>query len=259
MNDISNIAANRHHQILALLKEKDHVRVDELSKVLNVSLVTVRRDLDFLDESGLLVRTHGGAKKLDSPIQSEPERAFFEKGIANTDEKRKIARMAAGLVAPDEILFMNGGTTTLFFLEALKERVKVITNNAAAIVSERSPAVGLFVIGGQYREQSRSFVGELALHALKTIHSNATILGTNGISIDVGLTTSVLEECSLNQAMIRNTSGKVIVLADYSKLEHVSNFVSASLDDIDVVVTDDKAPIEFLDALRSRNIEVHIA
>lgn len=259
MNTLSGIAANRHRRILSTLKETDTVRVDELSRLLDVSAVTVRRDLDTLDARGLLIRTHGGARKLHTPIASEPERSFFEKGIVNTEEKKRIAVLAAGLIGEDEILFLNSGTTALFFLEALQHRVRVVTNNATSIVCRRDASVGLLVLGGEYREQSRSFVGDFALNAIRGVHSSTTVLGTNGLSLEKGLTTSVLAECGVNQSMIENTQGKVIVLADFSKIEHVSNFVSAPLDDIDVVVTDDKTPRPVIEELRSHEIEVLIA
>jgi len=258
LSDTNQIASNRHRQILGFLRKKENVRVDELSESLGVSSVTIRRDLDTLDRQGLLLRTHGGAKRLDVFIDSQPERSFFEKGIVNTVEKTRIARFAASLINENEILFLNSGTTTLLLLEAITKPVRIITNNAAAIVCAKDPAVELFILGGEYREQSRSFVGDFALNSLKGIHSNTTILGTNGLSLDVGLTTSVMPECSVNQAMIGNTRGKVIVLADYSKIQHVSNFVSAPLDDIDVIVTDDKTPNTIIEALKARDIEVHV-
>jgi len=258
LSDINQITSNRHQQILSFLRQKENVRVDELSESLGVSSVTIRRDLDTLDRKGLLMRTHGGAKKLDAFIDTQPERSFFEKGIVNTSEKMRIARFAASLIQENEILFLNSGTTALFFLEAVKKPVRIITNNAAAIVSAKDPSVELFILGGEYRDQSRSFVGDFALNAIKNIHSNTTILGTNGLSLEVGLTTSVMSECSVNQAMIGNTRGKVIVLADFSKIQHVSNFVSAPLDDIDVVVTDDKTPDAVIDNLKARNIEVYV-
>ncbi len=256
---MSAITSNRHQRILGIIKNMEMVRVDELSEALDVSAVTVRRDLDIMDRKGLLVRTYGGARKLDLPVGTQSERSFFEKGIVNTGEKTRIAQLAATLVQEDEIIFLNSGTTALFFFEALSTRVRVITNNAATIVCERNQNVELLVLGGEYRAQSRSFVGDFAVNTLKGIHSHTTFLGINGLSLEKGLTTSVLPECSVNQSMISHTSGKVIVLADYSKMDHVSNFVSAPLDEVDMVVTDDKAPETVVKELQERGIEVLIA
>ncbi len=126
-------------------------------------------------------------------------------------------------------------------------------------LTKLDPSIDLMMLGGEYRAQSRSLVGEFALNTLKDIWSNHTFLGTNGVSIERGLTTSVYQECSVNQAMVRNTHGKVIVLADYSKMDKVSNFVSSPLSSVDIIVTDDKCPPEFARRLRDEGIEVIIA
>lgn len=256
---VNSIAYNRHLTILDKLQEQGRVRVDELAGLLDVSAVTIRRDLDYLNEHGFLVRTHGGATaiKYRQTLQKEP--GFSEKGVVNVQEKERIAERAVELIEPNDIVFLNSGSTALFFLKALRDkRVRVITNNAAAIEVELDLMVELLVLGGEYRERSRSFVGEFALNALRNIYSTHTILGTNGISIEQGLTTTVYQECNINQAMIENTHGSVIVLADHTKIQRVSNFVSAPIDAVDVLITDDQCPEEFADALRHRGTEVII-
>lgn len=254
---VSPIAHNRHVSILELLEQSGRVRVDELAEDLNVSSVTIRRDLDYLNEEGHLIRTHGGAKLVEASRTPQNERRFVDKGTINVPEKERIADRAAQLITSNDIVFLNSGSTALFFLRALRERtIRVITNNAAAIECDIDPLVELLILGGEYREQSRSFVGEFALNTLRSIYSSHTILGTNGLSLEHGLTTTVYQECNINQAMIQNTHGKVIVLADHSKLEHVSNFVSAPLDAIDILITDGAAPAEFVHGVQDRGIEV---
>ena len=246
-------------RIMELLKARGMVSVDELSLDLDVSAVTIRRDLEALDNKGLLTRTHGGATVLRTLSQALPERRFHEKDVLNVIEKRRIAEKAMDLIKEDEIIFMNSGSTVLFFLRALNKRVRIITNNAAALECERDSRVELMLLGGEYREQSRSLVGEIAQNIIHDIFSSHTVLGTNGLDLDKGLTTSAYQESSINRAMIRNTHGKVIVLADSSKLGHVSNFVSASLDSIDVVITDNACPQDILKGLEAQGIEVILA
>jgi DeoR family fructose operon transcriptional repressor len=255
----NSIAYNRHTRILDILNQKGTVRVDELSEALDISLVTVRRDLDLLNQKGYLLRTHGGAALLTPPSEALQERRFAEKDVVNIVEKKRIAEKAGELVNDDEILFMNSGSTVLFFMRALRKRIRLITNNAAALTGERNPQIELMMLGGAYREQSRSLVGELALNAIHDIYSSRTFLGTNGLSIERGLTTSVFQECGINQAMIENTQGEVIVLADYSKMDKVSNFVSAPLSSVDVVVTDSRCPVEFRKRLEDAGIRVIVA
>jgi DeoR family fructose operon transcriptional repressor len=255
----SSIVYDRQMRILEILREQGIVRVEELSGELAVSPVTVRRDLDFLYKKGFLVRNHGGASPVGLQSDIFPERKLAEKGILNIAEKSRIAERAAELILDEEILFMNSGSTVLFFLRALKrKKIKVITNNAAAIGYPRDPLVELMILGGEYRDQSQSLVGEFALNTIRDIYSNHTILGTNGLSLERGLTTSVYQECSINQAMIRNTHGKVIVLADSTKLGKISNFVSSSLSSVQVLVTDDKCPEDFRRKLEDQGIQVLI-
>ncbi|HTX74202.1 MAG TPA: DeoR/GlpR family DNA-binding transcription regulator [Rectinemataceae bacterium] len=255
-----SIVHDRQMRIIDMLRERGSARVEELSEALAVSQVTVRRDLDYLCRKGLLVRRHGGAAPVLPQTDILPERRLVDKGVINIAEKKRIAERAVQLISDEDILFMNSGSTVLFFLHALRhKKIRVITNNAAAIGAERDPAIELMILGGEYRDQSQSLVGEFALNTMRDIYSSNTILGTNGLSLDKGLTTSVYQECSINQAMIQNTHGKVIVLADYSKMGKVSNFVSSPLSSVQVVVTDDKCPEEFRKGLQDLGIEVLIA
>jgi DeoR family fructose operon transcriptional repressor len=255
-----SIASNRHVMILEMLHRNGTATVDQLSDMLGVSKVTVRRDLDQLDAKGMLVRTHGGATGLHEQDLVLKENEFSTKGTANVREKQRIALTCLELIEDNETLFLNSGSTTLCILQALADRhMKIVTNNAASIDVPFGHGIELLVLGGEYRRQSRSFVGEFALRAIKDIYSNHTILGTNGLSLERGLTTTVHQECSINQAMIANTHGKVIVLADHTKLGTVANFVSAPLGSIDILITDEGCPDSFKSGLEERGVEVIIA
>lgn len=256
----NSITANRHLRLLDLLKRRGPSRVDELSELLGVSPVTIRRDLDLLSRQELLERTHGGARLKPTPINGMPERDFQEKGGRMAAEKQAIAAKAVELLHDNEIVFINSGSTTLSFIENLGNRnLKAFTNNAWAITANKSPGIELMVLGGEYREQSRSLVGIMTLEALENIHSNKTFLGTNGISLEKGLTTTVQQECSINQAMVRNTNGPVIVLADHTKIGRISNFVSTPLEDVDIIITDSGCPKEDVEQLLAQGINVIIA
>lgn len=257
---VNSIATNRHLKILDILSRQGKTRIDELSEKLDVSPVTIRRDLDYLNKKKLLIRTHGGASKIETGLSDISEQSFSEKGIINTFEKKKIAEKAASLIGDDEIIYINSGSTVLYFIQALiNKRVKIITNNAGALRCKKEKGIELVLLGGEYREQSQSFIGTITIENIQNINSTYTILGTNGFSLDRGLTSSVLQECSVNQAMISNTNKKVIVLADHSKIGHTSNFVTASLDIVDVLITDDKAPEDVIEKIREKGIEVIIA
>ncbi len=258
MSNGSTIIANRHIRILNLLKSQGKVEVDNLSSVLDVSPVTIRRDLDFLGKKGHLLRTHGGAASLNTSLTLLPEQDFFTKEISCVQEKKRIAEKAAELVGDDSIVFLNSGTTTLFFLNALREKhVRVMTNNAAAITSQKDSNIEFFLIGGEYRRQSRAFVGDIALKALDGVYSDYTFLGTHGISLEQGLVSTAFPERSMNQAMIDHTRGKVVVLADHTKVGISSNFITASLTSVDIVITDTDCPSTFVESLRERGLTVY--
>jgi len=254
------VVYKRRSQILDMVNAQGMISVEELGAALGVSAITIRRDLDHLSGEGSLMRRHGGAVSVTYEGTAVPEKKLSEKDVLNIEEKLRIALRATSLVSENDILFMNSGSTTLFFLRAIRDkRVKVITNNAAAIASDHSPGIELMILGGEYREQSQSLVGEFALSAIRNIFADHTILGTNGISLEKGLTTSVYQECSVNQAMIEHTHGQVIVLADSSKMGKVANFVSSPLSRVDIVITDEGCPEDYRQGLAEMGIRVILA
>lgn len=256
----SNAAVYRRRlKILESVRSRGMATVEELSSSLGVSPITIRRDLDHLCGEGSLIRRHGGAVPVETE-SSVPEKNLSEKDILNIEAKNRIAAAAVALLEDDEIIFMNSGSTTLCFLRALAgRRVKIITNNVAALGVPASPGLELMILGGEYRQQSQSLVGEFALSAIRDIWADHTFLGTNGLSLERGLTTSVYQECSVNQAMIDHTHGKVVILADSSKMGKVANFVSSPLSNVDIVVTDSECPDSFQRELQARGIQVILA
>lgn len=256
----SNAAVYRRRlQILESVRSRGMATVEELSESLGVSPITIRRDLDHLSREGSLLRRHGGAVPVEED-GSVPEKMLSEKDVLNIEAKNRIAAAAVRLLEDDGILFMNSGSTTLCFLRALAgRRAKVITNNVASLSVPASPGLELMILGGEYREQSQSLVGEFTLSAIRNIWADHTILGTNGLSLERGLTTSVYQECSVNQAMIEHTHGKVIVLADSSKMGKVANFVSSPLSKVDILVTDMECPDSYREELDALGIRVILA
>lgn len=250
-HEISNY---RHRKILETLYEQGAVTSEALSLMFGVSRITIRRDLDSLASAKLLERTHGGAVIGTSP---RLESIFDEKDTLFKREKRAIGKYVGTLVEENDTVFLNAGSTTLEALRHFRnKKVKVVTNNAASITVDLDPVVELLVLGGEYRRESQSYFGDLTLLGLKSIYSSVTILGINGISARKGLTTAVYQETSVNRAMIENSSGKVIVAADRSKMNCVSSFLTCPIDRIDMIVTDWLCPPAFLEELRSSGVKV---
>lgn len=254
MKASGRIIAQRQQKILDYLQTNSAARVADLSENLGVSEITIRRDLDFFFETGLVERFHGGARLIQ---KAAPESKFEIKGSLHSAEKEAIGARASELVKDGDTVFVNAGSTTLSLLKHLAERrVRVITNNAAAPNVIAESAMELILVGGEYRHTSRSLFGDLAAATISQIHANVCVLGTNGISVRHGLTTSVYPEAAINRLMVDRCIGPVIVVADGTKVGAVSNFTSLPLSVVATLVTDESADPAELRAISEAGVEV---
>lgn len=254
------IPAERHAYILNILQQQRTVRVSTLSEALGVSEITIRRDLEKLEEQGLLERTHGGAI-LTQRMRQEP--LYAQKERLQIEAKRAIGKAAAALIHEGETIFINSGSTTRQIFPHLRHRhrLRIITSNAAAItdLSNHAESIELIVVGGTYRWQSNSFVGPIALSTIAQINATKTFLGVDGISIQHGLTTPIQDEAEVARAMIAQTRGALIVVADHTKIGVVAEFVTCPLHRVETIVTDAALDAEWREALDKRGIRVVIA
>jgi DeoR family fructose operon transcriptional repressor len=233
------------------------VRVSALSEQMGVSEVTIRRDLEVLERRGLLERTHGGAI-VTQRMHAEPD--YVEAISSNPEEKRLIGQAAAGLVEPGDAVYLNGGTTTLQVFRALRvPGVKVITNHVGMALETRSTDVELLLLGGHYRAPSHSVVGPFATDALRRTHATKAFIGVEGIGVTSGLTTPAAAEAEIARVMIEQTRGRVIVVADRSKIGTVADFVVAPLEAVDALVVDDGIDADYRDRLVEAGVEVIVA
>jgi DeoR family fructose operon transcriptional repressor len=249
---MSTVSNYRHKKILEMLYQRQSVSADELAAEFGVSKITIRRDLDTLAGEKYLERTRGGAVTV-SGLRLE---AFFdEKDSSAKREKALIGRYVASLVGENETIFVNAGSTTLEVVRhLLGKKVRVVTNNAACLGLDLSPQQEVILLGGDYRVQSRSLVGDLTIAGLHSIFSSITVLGINGVSIKKGCTSAVHQETSVNKAMIENSGGKVIVVADHTKMNCVSSFLTCPLARIDMIVTDWLTPPAFCQELEETGL-----
>ncbi len=230
------IPEDRRHRILELLKEQGVVRVLDLSQQFEVSVLTIRRDLDLLEKKGLLERSHGGAV-LRQSMQEEP--LFTQKQQRHTSQKQSIAGKAAEMVSDGDVVFINSGSTTLEVIRLLlHKRITIITNNIAAAVLADTGSCDVLLLGGTYRSQSQSVSGDFALQQLNRLYANKAVIGVDGVSVKKGLTTPIMQEAETGRAMMEQTLGQIIVVADSRKIGVVSTFKTADIRDIDVLITD---------------------
>lgn len=251
------LAEQRRRKILDLLEQEGQITVQDLVARFSMSAVTVRADLDALDAAGTIVRSHGGAVRQLEPTRDYPLR--FKESLHRA-EKTLIGQAAAELVQPGEIVILDSGTTTAEIARQLKahsiQAITVITD-AINIVTDLvdAPGISVICIGGLLRPVSHSFVGPQAEAMLKEMHADRLFLAVDGFDLEYGLTTPDVLEAQLNSQMI-TISKETTVVADASKLGRRSVCRIGSLDQIHRLITDARAPEDFVAALRARGIEV---
>ena len=246
----------RRNRIRDLVRQQKRATVAELAERFGTSLVTIRGDLTVLAAEGAVLRTRGGAL---SPREEE-EVSLDVKGTLNQDQKQRIAVEAAKLIRDGETILLDSGTTTHAIARIIRElplkTVNVITNalNIATVLAS-VPHVNLIMPGGQLREQSFSLSGPIAVNSLSGLRADRVFLGVDSLDPEIGLMTPYLQEAQFNAQMIR-ISSQVIAVADASKLLRRNLSVIASVDQLDMLITDTGANPETVEELRRRGVEV---
>ncbi len=250
MKNERTIVENRRNKIYDCLLKFEVVRVDKLAELLNVSALTIRRDLDYFEEKKIIERFYGGAALIKDNARLP---AAFNISLS----KHAIAKKAAELVENEDTIFINTSSTALLMLKYIKnKRVTVITNNGKAMFSECDPLVSVVLTGGELRFPKESMVGEFALNNLNLVTANKSFLGVNGISAQGGVTTAIMQEAPVNEAMLDRVTGLKIILADSSKVGKDSNFHSASIDNITTLITDTRANKEQLEKIAMAEVDI---
>jgi len=250
----------RLNAILTALQHSGTVSVETLSKDLNVSLVTIRRDLDSLEGQGLLRRTHGGAVSIE-PLFYEPfrnDRSFQAQVEKFADEKRRIGRAAAALIEDGEIIALTPGTTATEVIRGLPlhRKITVVTStvNVAMELSKRKD-LDVFVTGGHLRGDWFSLVGPTALQSLSHLLVRTVFIGADGIDPKWGLSCYNPDEAQLNSSMARHAQRKIAVV-DHSKFGIVAGWRICPTSDIDTLITDSGATDEMIAPFERDQIKV---
>ncbi|UNO38895.1 DeoR/GlpR family DNA-binding transcription regulator [Streptomyces sp. MST-110588] len=252
MSDSQNLLAEqRRALILDEVRRRGGVRVNELTRRLNVSDMTVRRDLDALARQGMVEKVHGGAVPVSEPLAHEP--GFEAKAGLELSAKEDIAKAAAQMAAPGSAIALAGGTTAFALAQQLLEvpDLTVVTNSVRVAdvfyTAQRAvagggaatrPGAATVVLTGGVRTPSDTLVGPVADAAIRSLHFDVLFLGVHGISEVAGLSTPNLAEAETNRHFVRSAR-RVVVVADHTKWGTVGLSSFASLEDVDVLVTDD--------------------
>ncbi|GAB6121581.1 DeoR/GlpR family DNA-binding transcription regulator [Dysgonomonas termitidis] len=247
--------AKRHKLILEQLKKDGYVKVQELSELMQVSEVTIRKDLKYLESKKLLYRNHGSASSLSSIISDKhidiKEKMYME-------EKAQIAKAANGLLEANDKIIIASGTTLLAFANEINvnENITVITSSVkVSLALCYNTNIEVIQLGGIMRKNSVSVIGFYAQNILESLSCNKLFLGVDGIDLDYGLTTSDMSEARINQQMI-DASQKIIIMTDSSKFGKRGFCKICDFDKVHHIITDRNAPSHIIDAIRERNIEV---
>lgn len=249
--------SERHEQILKVLDEQDKVKISSLQKMLDVTDMTIRRDLTYLEEKGLLEKIRGGAAKIKL---INTENLFANKSSQMKNEKLAIGKIVPQLLVNNDTIFINSGSTVVQVAMELKHlALKIITNNPMLTLIDLGERTSLVLLGGEFRKESHSIVGDAAMNMLNQIYASKCIIGVDGLSMKYGLTNSSFVESSVNRKMIEQTRGKVIVVADHTKIGKVGPFLTSPIEAIDILVTTKGFPEEYFEQLINKGIKIILA
>ncbi len=238
------LAAARHSAIITEVQRERIVRVADLARMLGVSLMTVRRDIEVLDAAGSVEKIHGGAKLPGGASTHEP--GFELKSTQLPAEKLAIAGEAAAQVRHGMAVGLSAGTTTwaLAKLLSVGPRITVVTNSVriADVFQQGTSQSTVIIIGGE-RTPSDALVGPLATSALRQLHLDVLFLGVHGVDADAGFTTPNVLEAETDRAFVA-AARRVVVLADHTKWGTLGISTIAALEDADEIISDDRLATE---------------
>lgn len=248
---------DRHQFILNRLDELGKVNVIELSLGLNVSEVTIRKDLKLLEDKKLLFRTHGGANKVNPYTV---DKSVLIKTQINVAEKEKIGLCAAQIIQQSDAVIIGSGTTTYALAKSIIRESKLTVITASldiALKLSDDAMIEVLQLGGQIRPSSKSAIGIYAEKILEDISCGILFLGADGIDLEQGITTTNLMEATLNQKMMK-AAQFTVVLADSSKMGKKGLAKICALDQIEQIITDSKISDQMVKSLEDLGIKVTI-
>lgn len=247
----------RHEEILNIVKEKRVVKLKELASYFNISLVTIRRDVEELEKEGFIKKIYGGIMYNEDVVKYEKNHA--KRASQNLDLKRKIALLAKDLVYPGETLFLDASTTVLEFAKNIagKEDINIITNGIYTALSfTQNTSVTVNLLGGILKLSSFSLIGPSSEESIDKFFADKTFISARALSLDErGVYEVDIYEAEIKKKMIKNAN-QVILLIDSTKWNKKSLVKSADIDDIDIIITDKEPSTNDIELLDKKNIKL---
>ena len=245
----------RRNEILAIVHREGRALVTELADHFETSAITIRKDLDFLQERALVQRTHGGALRVRSNTLADP--SLEEKEKQHHQEKMRIAAFAARMVKEKQCVILDSGSTTMAIARALRSfhELTVITNAVNIAAELAGSSLDVILTGGTLRKNSFSLVGPQAEDLLRDINADILFLGVDGFDTKIGLTTPNVLEARVNRAMVR-AANRVVAVCDSSKFGRKSLAVIIPPTQVHEVITDKSVSKATVRELRDAGVEV---
>lgn len=245
----------RHKSILQQLNEKDYVAVQELADSFSISQMTVRRDLDLLEQKGYLFRTHGGAVKSEATNNLF---SFNSRMARKSKEKEYICRLAANFIDPGNIISIDCGTTLYHLGSYIQAKYNLrLISNSLPLVSElvNYPNIRISLIGGDLNRERKATYGKIAEQNFEAYRTDKAFIGADGVSLTSGLSSYDEAEAHVTQLMANNAA-TVFLLCDSSKLENDSYIQFADLSLFDYLITDNQCPKQLIHTYREAGIRI---
>jgi DeoR/GlpR family transcriptional regulator of sugar metabolism len=249
------LSAERRRQILLEIEQKGSVQINQLAEQFQVSPMTIRRDLDYLEAEHQIVRTHGGAMLLQERVQEFPHKIKFERHV---EAKRAIAREAVKFIGQGQSVIIDAGSTNFFLAQQLVhvKDVLLITNDVKiALELGDEEDLRILLTGGLMKQKVYSLEGHYGESVLQSLHADTAFIGCDAFDLEAGAMTGSLTKVTMKQAMLRSAERKILI-ADASKWRQRALSTFARLEEFHVIITDDRIPEEFVEACQERGIEV---
>ncbi|AOH82647.1 transcriptional regulator [Sphingomonas panacis] len=260
--------SERRLWISTQVRERGSVQVAPLAERFGVSMQTIRKDLRFLEQRGVMERSYGGAisadavnASMENAVNVTAEPAVEVKRSSHADEKMRIGKRAAAMVSPGESIVLDSGTTTLQIARFLPddEDITVLTNDLDILsVLATKERLNIVMLGGMLRRKNRAFYGAQTVAALEDLRVDKLFLGVDGFDIECGITTHYEPEAILNRKMVE-AARDVIAVTDVSKFGRVCLHRIVSVENIHHLVTEAKVPDDIRAASARLGFRIHEA
>lgn len=248
----------RYQKIVEFVNKKSVVTIDELRARFHISQSTISRDLQVLNSSGRLIKTHGGALSHSTGLATEP--SFTYRKTQFIDEKQRIAKKAIETIRASETIILDSGTTTYWIAELLGEveNLSIWTNDlyiALELLNHKN--IDITLLGGRLRRKYFNTMGVLTNQLMKNVHFDRLFLAVDAINVEGGLMVYSTEEAELKR-MMTEKSKETIVVCDHSKFEKMALMRICPIDNIDRIITGKETDSQTIDLFRKLNVDVEV-